>query len=448
MASAVWALPLGRAPGPDGWTAEEMRLWPGHLLRGLAACFRLVEQLGRWPAALATADVVLLPKPGGDPDNPLQRRPITLLPIPYRLWARLRLPAVEGWRALWDPAVEDAPKGADGQAWDLAWDLACAAPAHQEVAGMAVDMAKCYDTVRLPLLRRVLTAAGWPAAILGPLLAAYSFRRRLRIGDAVGDFHRPCSGIPAGCPLAVAALSVLTWPWQVAVTGAGATAARRYVDDLTAWHRGDADDSRVAALAMWSATELFVRAAQLTINVAKSGTFSSSAQGRAVLAADDPSAPVLTCFKDLGITQHAGGPALVAPAARVLSTLARFERLAGLPLPYPQRSRAVAAAGVAAAAYGALAGVPSGRDLAKLRTWAGRAVWRGGRFGAVELRLLLGAEHGRADPAAVITLAPLLALSRALRRGWASPIDAHRVLLTPARHPWPMPSAAPGVLWP
>ena len=29
----------------------------------------------------------------------------------------------------------------------------------------------------------------------------------------------------------------------------------------------------------------------------------------------------------------------------------------------------------------------------------GRAVWRGGRFGAVELRLLLGDPSGRADPA-------------------------------------------------
>ena len=98
----------------------------------------------------------------------MQRRPITLLPVPYRLWARLRLPYVEVWRAAWDPAVHDAAKGADGQAWDLAWDLACAAPAGQEVAGLAVDMAKCYDSVRHPMLRRVLSAAGWPPGILGP----------------------------------------------------------------------------------------------------------------------------------------------------------------------------------------------------------------------------------------------------------------------------------------
>ena len=67
----------------------------------------------------------------------------------------------------------------------------------------------------------------------------------------------------------------------------------------------------------------------------------------------------------------------------------RFGRLASLPLPYVQRLRATAAAGVSAATWGAVAGVPGVRLISKLRTAAGRAVWRGGRFGAVELRLLL-----------------------------------------------------------
>ena len=101
VAAGVWALPLGRAAGPDGWSAEDLRLWPSELLVGLAELFRLVERCGRWPLALAAADVVLLSKAGGSPDDPMQRRPVTLLPVPYRLWARLRLPTVEGWRASW-----------------------------------------------------------------------------------------------------------------------------------------------------------------------------------------------------------------------------------------------------------------------------------------------------------------------------------------------------------
>ena len=45
---------------------------------------------------------------------------------------------------------------------------------------VAVDVIKCYGTVRLPMLRRTLAAAGRPQAISGPLLSAYAFRRRVR----------------------------------------------------------------------------------------------------------------------------------------------------------------------------------------------------------------------------------------------------------------------------
>ena len=211
--------------------------------------------------------------------SPCSSAPVTLLPVIYRLWARLRLRRVEAWRAAWDPALADAPKGADGQAWGLAWDLAVAPATGAVVAGIATDLSKCYDGVRLPLLRRLLAAAGWPAGLVAPLLAAYSAPRRLRVGDALGAFVSPAAGLPAGCPLAVSVLAVLTWPWQVAVAATGATRARRYVDDLTAWARGPLPVAAQAAAAAWVATEAFVAPSQLTIQLAKSGVFSGTRRG-------------------------------------------------------------------------------------------------------------------------------------------------------------------------
>ena len=61
---------------------------------------------------------------------------------------------------------------------------------------MAVDMAKCYDSARRPVLLRALAAAGWPEAISRPLLDAYAAPRRIRIGDAVGVLVSPRAGIP------------------------------------------------------------------------------------------------------------------------------------------------------------------------------------------------------------------------------------------------------------
>ena len=333
VAAAVAALPLHKASGPDDWTGDELRLWPGLLVPALAALLRHVELLGRWPSALTVAEVVLIPKPGGDPDSPLQLRPTTLLPVIYRLRARIRLRAVDSWRAAWDPAVAFACKGPEGQAWDLAWALAVAPVQGQAVSGVAVDLSKCYDSVRLPLLRRVLAAAGWPQAIAGPMLAAYGAPRRLRVGEAIGAFVPPRAGLPAGCPLAVSALAVLTWPWQLAVQRAGATDARRYVDDLTAWHRGDPAVGPGIAVRIWEATLAFASAAQLSLHQEKSGLFSGSGHARRELQDSLPQVQVLTSFKDLGVQQLAGASGQAALLKRIQATAARFDRLGGPPPP-------------------------------------------------------------------------------------------------------------------
>jgi len=229
------------------------------------------------------------------------------------------------------------------------------------------------------------------------------------------------AGIPAGCPLAAAVLAVLTWPWQLAAEAAGATKARRHADDLAAWAHGPARHVPQAAAAIWTATVGFVAAAQLQLSEAKPGVFASAGPGRRWLCRRCPEAQLLRAFKDLGVEQHAGMHGCAVLAGRVAGTRGRFERIAGLPLPIPRRVQATAASGVNAATHGAITATPPGRQLAVLRTWAGRAIWRGGRYGAVELRRLLASQDCRADPAAAFTLAPLLALAKALRKGWATP---------------------------
>ena len=130
----------------------ERRPWPESVRAALAASLRPVEALGWWPIGLRCAETVLLPKAGGDAGGPMQRRPITLLPLVYRLWAKLRVRDMEACRALWDPAVTCARFGAEGQAWELAWHAMLAGRA-DGIAGVAVDFRKCYDHIRLDQLR-------------------------------------------------------------------------------------------------------------------------------------------------------------------------------------------------------------------------------------------------------------------------------------------------------
>ena len=138
--AAFKTLPLGKAPGLDDWVGDELRRWPAAAVRGVAALLRCVERVGRWPAGLARAEVVLLPKGDADvADSPLQRRPITLLPILYRLWAVLRQGHVAAWRRRWDPACALARLGAEGQAWMLSWEADLVRARGLALAGVAVD---------------------------------------------------------------------------------------------------------------------------------------------------------------------------------------------------------------------------------------------------------------------------------------------------------------------
>ena len=77
----------GKAPGHDGWAVGHMRQWPLAAWPCIAQLFRAVETAGRWPAALRGGVICLLPKGGAQvtTKDPLEARPVVLLPLLYRL---------------------------------------------------------------------------------------------------------------------------------------------------------------------------------------------------------------------------------------------------------------------------------------------------------------------------------------------------------------------------
>jgi hypothetical protein len=259
--------------------------------------------------------VVLPLKPDGDPTEPLDRRPLNLLAVIYRCWARLRGREVAAWRRSWDPACAAARLGADGQAWELGWAQAEAEALDLEFGGLAVDFRKAYDSVRLALVARLLAAAGWPAALAGPLQDMYCAPRRLRVAGALGAPFLPTSGIPAGCPIAVDLLAVLTWAWHKRASALPKPLTlRRYVDDLTAWGYGPMTDMVEAIPAVHQCTHEFAAAFQLDVHPTNTVEFAASVTLRRRLGAADVAAVVRDQFRDLGVIQVFGrtGAALAA----------------------------------------------------------------------------------------------------------------------------------------
>ena len=61
-----------------------------------------VEDLGVWPDRLLDAYTAMIPKTDGDA-TPLGQRPLSVLPIVYRIWASARMGQLDGWFKSWVP---------------------------------------------------------------------------------------------------------------------------------------------------------------------------------------------------------------------------------------------------------------------------------------------------------------------------------------------------------
>jgi len=81
-------------------------LWrslPDEVLSRVADLLTLVEKDGRWPEELIHAYVTMIPKASGG-SRPQDQRPITVLDVLYRLWAK-------GVVLTWSPTLQGAYLG-------------------------------------------------------------------------------------------------------------------------------------------------------------------------------------------------------------------------------------------------------------------------------------------------------------------------------------------------
>ena len=88
------------AGGLDGWGWRELKVllvsWYDELARTLSK----VEDVGVWPDGLLDAYIAMIPKTDGDATL-LGQRPLSVLPIVYRIWASARMGQLDGWFRSW-----------------------------------------------------------------------------------------------------------------------------------------------------------------------------------------------------------------------------------------------------------------------------------------------------------------------------------------------------------
>ena len=75
---------------------EELKVLPVSWFDELARILSKVEDLGVWPDGLLDAHIAMIPKSDGDA-TPLGQRPLSVVPVVYRVWASARMVQLEGW---------------------------------------------------------------------------------------------------------------------------------------------------------------------------------------------------------------------------------------------------------------------------------------------------------------------------------------------------------------
>jgi hypothetical protein len=173
----------------------------------------------------------MLPNGGtGEPDD---YRPIVLLSVYYRTWAKARGQSFAKFLKAAGITPSHGPRAADALAYDLALRMAASIAGHAPTSGLALDWSKCYDHLVLDLLRLVGVRVGIPATLLTPMLQAYAQPRAVLLAGALAPERTPTAGLAPGCPRATDLLAIVILMYTSAMEDSAQNVkSRPYVQNL------------------------------------------------------------------------------------------------------------------------------------------------------------------------------------------------------------------------
>ena len=196
------------------WVGGSLRCCLFHGLMVFARILSCVEDFGVWPDGLLDAYIALIPKVGGDV-TPLVQRPLSVLPVVYRIWASARMGQLEGWFRSW---VLDSVFSAGGgrssvEAWHTtALDIeeVLSGCVDSNVPLFVADVVKSFDTVDRGVFDSVLSSLGLPGCFRHAYFEFHSHARlRFKLATGVGQ-----PWTRDGCiPLSMMFIVALYLPW-------------------------------------------------------------------------------------------------------------------------------------------------------------------------------------------------------------------------------------------
>ena len=365
----------------NGWGWREFKVLPLSWYDELARILTLVEDNGVWPDGLLDAYITMIPKSDGDA-TPLGQRPLSVLPVVYRIWASSRMVQLEGWFKSWVPdSVFSAGGGRSSvEAWytsalDIEEVLSGAVDSHVHL--FVADVIKSFDTVDRGVLDAVLSSLGLPGWFRHAYFEYHAHvRLRFKLAAGLGEPWTRDGGIPQVCPLSMMFIVALYLPWCRYLSAQVGVEPQLYSDNLKCTSR---DPELLLHAARF--TTGYVRLVGQEPAPSKCVLLSTSRAVRDdmrdwVLSQEGDKWSVKFDVRDLGghlDTTFRGWSATLA--ARVRLVLARLVLIFALPLDFHGRIRVVRSMFLPAALHGVEATLLASSSLLKLRSAVCRVVW-------------------------------------------------------------------------
>ena len=235
----------------DGWGWRELEVLPVSWYGGLARILTKDEDTGVWPDGLLDAYIAMIPKTDGDAAH-LGQRPLSVLPVVYRIWASTRMGQLGDWFKSWVPdSVFSAGGGRSSvEAWytsSLGIEEVLAGATDSHVHLFVADVVKSFDTVDRTILDRVLSSLGLPGWFRHAYFECHAHVRMMfKLASGLGAPWTRDGGIPQGCPLSMMFIVALYLPWCRYLSAQVGVQPQLYADNLKCVSR-DPDSLLTAA---------------------------------------------------------------------------------------------------------------------------------------------------------------------------------------------------------